>query len=535
MQRLLAGPTAAPAASTGLSGSAADDVSKSLQLDVTKLRKELAALGKIVPSRAKRVGTPSQAFAISSSPVFLNTESSTSVLRSTEEINTEPTAYGPLEPVWEESSTASIDVGGDYTGTGDETLTFTVVQSAAVDAPAVIEVRRDNYALIDTIQVEDRDTAYEIFGGLELTFGDGEIAMGDSFQVTANITSGGAANPSGNFDESGESGANLDEGHTITNGSFRVNGQLVSVEKDDSIDTVLERFNALDFGFTGAYDAEADELRFDQDDLNSGASLVFSNDTSGFLAAAKLVDAEAVHNTVDERAVPMDQVAALGAISNGSFSIGGIEFNIDTSSDSLNDVIARINESEAGVAASYDAVSGKLSINNESDSSMSVVDGTSGFLGAMAIDAGAYENTNPEVRSGLRSRAITDAMVDIDKLITSIFRKVDQFDGGITASYKTNLLEALDDMVEGGGSVQRTKFGFTLRTTASNGNAIELDESKFRSALKRRPKDVLKFLNGDGTDDNLGLIAGLDLALKGIEASLERQNGRSGLLINSVI
>jgi hypothetical protein len=404
-----------------------------------------------------------------------------------------------------------------------------------VDAPAVIEVRRANYALIDTIQVEDRDTPYEIFGGLELTFGDGDIVKGDSFEVSANVTSGGAANPSGNFDDPSESGANLDEGQTISNGSFRVNGQLVSVEKDDSIDSVLERFNSLDFGFTGSYDTEADELRFEQNDLNSGASLVFSDDTSGFLAATKLVDAEAVHNTVDERAVRIDRVAALSGISNGTFSVAGVEFTIDTSTDSLNDVIARINDSEAGVLASYDAVSGKLSIQNESDTAMSMVDGTSAFLGAMSIDAGDYENTNPEVRSGLRTRAITDAMVDIDKLITSIFRKVDQLDGGITTSYKTNLIEALDDTVKGAGSVQRTKFGFTLRTAATGGNAIELDESKFRSALKRRPKDVLKFLNGDATSDKLGLIDGLDLALKAIEASLERKNGRTGLLLNSVI
>src|SRR5207247_4035420 len=73
----------------------------------------------------------------------------------------------------------------------------------------------------------------------------------------------------------------------VTSGSFTINGVAISVDPgQDSFDTLISRINNSGAGVTASYDTGTDKLTFTPN--VAGATLAIENDTSGFLAAAKV-------------------------------------------------------------------------------------------------------------------------------------------------------------------------------------------------------------------------------------------------------
>ena len=73
---------------------------------------------------------------------------------------------------------------------------------------------------------------------------------------------------------------------------------------------------------------------------------------------------------------------ANGAVTAGSFTINGISITVDPAADAVSDVIARINASDAGVTASYDAATDTIRVVSDTLGSrtISFSSGTSNFL-----------------------------------------------------------------------------------------------------------------------------------------------------------
>jgi flagellar hook-associated protein 2 len=80
------------------------------------------------------------------------------------------------------------------------------------------------------------------------------------------------------------------------------------------------------------------------------------------------------------------------AVTTGSFTINGVSIAVDASTDSAADVIGRINNSTAGVVASYNLASGTFSLTNKATGPQSIVVGaaadTSNFLKAAQLVTG---------------------------------------------------------------------------------------------------------------------------------------------------
>ena len=182
----------------------------------------------------------------------------------------------------------------------------------------------------------------------------------------------------------------------VTEGTFTVNGAQVTIETSDSLQDVFDAVSTATGGdVTASYDSSTDSITMTS---ASSANVVLGSptDTSNFLVATKLFS-----NGTDTTS----STSALGALrfsdtladanfatavsGSGTISINGVDINYE-STDTINSVIQSINDSSAGVTASYDAESDQIKLRNDATGSFGLtVTDVSGNLGeALGIASG---------------------------------------------------------------------------------------------------------------------------------------------------
>ncbi|MFT3869101.1 MAG: flagellar filament capping protein FliD [Nibricoccus sp.] len=225
------------------------------------------------------------------------------------------------------------------------------------------------------------------------TFNVTQLATASKRSGTSHI----AASLSATNDVSGVTLATMPTATKVTAGTFTVNGATITVALTDSLQDVFDKISTATSGaVTGSYDSATDKIS-----LSSGSEIILggANDSSNFLAAAQLANngtgaissANALGAT--STTLPLassrlkNAITAVDGSGNGSFSINGtaIAYNINT--DSLSDVIARINASSAGVTASYDSASDRMVLTNNStgDMGFGLSETAGGFLDAVGL------------------------------------------------------------------------------------------------------------------------------------------------------
>lgn len=202
-------------------------------------------------------------------------------------------------------------------------------------------------------------------------------------------------------DVSGLTLASLPIAQAVTAGSFTVNGEKVTVALTDSLADVFQAISdATDGTVTASYDHTTDKISLQSSSGN--VVLGASNDTSNFLRALKLgnngtdsVSSSGSLGTVKTSATLANAnlstaITAVDGNGAGTFKINGVEIAYDVDSDSLATVMKRINDSAAGVTASYDSLNDRLVLANKStgDLGISVSESTGGLLGALGLTSG---------------------------------------------------------------------------------------------------------------------------------------------------
>ncbi len=85
------------------------------------------------------------------------------------------------------------------------------------------------------------------------------------------------------------------------------------------------------------------------------------------------------------------------AVTSGTFTINGVQINVNASDDNVASVLSKINSSTAGVVASYDLTTGTFSLTNTSTGPQSIVVGsskdTSNFLKAAGLTSATGATT----------------------------------------------------------------------------------------------------------------------------------------------
>jgi hypothetical protein len=383
--------------------------------NVLRMRKAMEAVRQLMPpsgSTQIQVEIPAGATSASGLDLSSSGTATPTTLQSTEEVNASTTAYSTDPPEWTGASTAQPTIGGEYDGSsGSDTLTFKVKKGGTAGSDLIqIEVYDSSKNQIDTLNFKKQDgidTPLALSNGLTVSFSDGDFVKNDTFSLEVYDNVENTVNPDNPFNGTGSEDPNLQADLEVTGGSFEINGTTINVAADDTINSVIDKINQSDAGVTATFDAATETVLLTQNTPGSTSDIVLANDTSGFVAAVKLDGAVAVPGedgtVTEDPATPLAEVDAFSTVQSGSISVNGTSIDIDVNTDSLNDILDRITASEAGVTASYDSNTKRVSLtSNDSESQLIVDSGSTNFFSAVEISDGTYEPVNEtvEVQTG---------------------------------------------------------------------------------------------------------------------------------------
>jgi flagellar hook-associated protein 2 len=188
----------------------------------------------------------------------------------------------------------------------------------------------------------------------------------------------------------------------ITAGTFTINGQSITVTGTQSLQSVFDQINTATNGaVTASYNSSTDEISLSS---SSPITLGSAADTSNFLQATQLysngtgavasLSALAGIN-INANASQANLATAItdGGSGQGAFEINGVTINYDASTDSVSDILSAINNSEAGVTASYDGANNRFVLTNNSTGNlgMTLQDVTGNFLAATGLSSGTLQ------------------------------------------------------------------------------------------------------------------------------------------------
>lgn len=374
--------------------------------------------------------------------------------------------------------------------------------------------------------------------------------------ATSSAVLGSAINPAAALDSSGL-------GTAVQAGTFTINGVSFTVDPTtDTLNGLLATINGSAAGVTATYDGVTDTVTIantaggDTSIINFGAG----GDTSNFLDAIRVEDATqstggggSTEVTSTRNLGSIDPSSTLnavsfagGAVTAGSFQINGVAITVDPTTDALSDIIGRINNSDAGVTASYDTATDTIRVVSDTLGSRTIgfTSGTSNFLdvtnlaGAVqsagndaqfTVDGGPVQtrNTNEVVDAiggvtlNLLSVGTSTVTVsgDDDPIVEDIQAFVDAYNESIS---KIKDLTGNEGDLRGDGGMRIIEtflrstifslvsglsgdFTSLLNIGISTGDAFDpsqpmqlvLDADKFREALREDPDNVAALFSND--------------------------------------
>ncbi len=228
------------------------------------------------------------------------------------------------------------------------------------------------------------------------TFDIHQLATASAFQGAADT--GQKLNATNDVSGLVLSGATF--GTAITAGTLTVNGSQVAIATADTLQQVFDKISTATGGaVTGTYDSVTDKMTL------SGASPIVlgsASDTSNFLTAAKLYNngtgtissgfALGVIKPSSTLATANFTTAVSdGGSGAGQFKVNGVAISFNAGTDTVSNVLARINSSAAGVTATYDGVNDRFVLTNKTTGDLGVAleDVTGNFLAATGLSGGA--------------------------------------------------------------------------------------------------------------------------------------------------
>lgn len=235
--------------------------------------------------------------------------------------------------------------------------------------------------------------------------------------------------------------ANLATGTAIKAGEFTVNGVKITLTEND---VATQTFQWLltkikdEAGLTSAtYDAGTDAVTLE----GPGGPLMLgaSGDDSNVLQVLKLGNAGNALATSSGALGAVKKSAPLASANlglplidgdgagNGAFKINGVSINYNINTDSLSSVITRINESEAGVTATYDSAADRLVLENKQtgDLGISVSDTSGSFALSLGLigplaDWERGSNAQFSINGGAPISSTSNTLTEADHGITGL-------------------------------------------------------------------------------------------------------------------
>ena len=455
----------------------------------------------------------------------LSNEPVSTVLRSLSELNRVTTSFGPRSPDFAGGSTSEVTISGQYSGAnGDDTLTFEAITGGVLGQNAVaFQVTDAAGDLVDEFVVNpgQADDAVSLSNGLRVEFSDGNVIAGDSFQVNVFSSIGSAPNPDNPFNGTGDQDPLFSPGISVGAGSFVINEVTIEIAEDDSLNSVLERITSSDAGVTAFFNSNIERVVLVQDTPGPGQDIRLGLDTSGFLGATLLFNENVVRGAIDQSNVVIESVNSLNGIFSGSFRVNGEDVSIDIESDSLADVLQRVNDLGVGVTASLNPASGRVSFTADGSDSFTLEDGDSNFLTRLDIDEGTFTRSNSPGRASLENRgAFQERLVEFVQAYERLFEQ--DFQGlavgtvaSIRSSIEAQVTGAFEDFLgESGSRTLRSGLGLDFVLGSNGHRVLEIDQRSLGRNLDQDAAGLVDLLFADREGDRrAGFVTGLGLSL----------------------
>jgi len=289
----------------------------------------------------------------------------------------------------------------------------------------------------------------------------------------------------------------------ISAGTFTVNGSQVTIATTDTLDAVFAKISAATSGAVTGKVSSDDKIVLSSTDPTKEIILGSATDSSNFLQVGKLYNngtgsvtsTNAMGGVLLNATLAQSNLATPILSGKGQFTINGVAINYDSSVDSVNSVMTQINNSSAGVTASYDPINDRFQLTSKStgDINIAMQNVSGNFLKATGLDTSALthgQNLLYTVNGGdplqSQSNTITDASSGITGLSLSMVNS-----GKVTvtvASDNASISSAINSFVSQYNTVQSLITTDTASTTdssgvvtagilASDGDANDLGES----------------------------------------------------------
>ncbi len=270
----------------------------------------------------------------------------------------------------------------------------------------------------------------------------------------------------------------------VTAGTITVNGKTVTISTSETLQQVFTDISTATIGaVTGSYDPKADKIT-----LSSASPIVLGSagDTSNFLQSAQLytngtgtIVSTAALGAVNESATLNAANFATpitdGGSGHGAFTINGVTINYDASTDTLGSVIGAINDSAAGVTATFNPSNDSLQLvnNTPGDVGIEMQDVTGNFLAATQLSPGTLQQGQNLAYS-----------IDGGQTLTSQSNSITAANSGITGLTVTALQPGTTTVTVGSdtATIQSTLSQFitdynTVQSLIQTDTAISTDSS----------------------------------------------------------
>ncbi len=501
------------------------------------LSEALVSLREILNS--VNIGTaPKAATVISSTHVSLSSTATYASLQSSGEVVADDTSYSPASPDWQQGSQASPLLSGIYNGAqGTGTLLFSVTQSGIRGlTDARIELSDPGGGFVEEILIaasDPVDTQYSLSNGLLLTLDGGTILPGDEFTVLVEENLDLQLNPAAAFDGSSGSVPGFDDGEAVGAGTFQINGVAISVLDNDSVNSILSKINASTAGVTASYDTGSEIVTLLQNTPGSAANVDISADTSGLIAALKLDDGEFVAGTDSDLDIPLSAVSDFAGVTNGNVIVNGQSIAIDRSTDSVADIVGRINQSGSGAFAVLVPDQRLVVRNFNAKTSLSIDDNGTGFFAAFNIDSDTVEPSKgaDRPRSGDVGK-INAAVEALIKTYNDLFteQNLSANVAGLS-ELRAEAESAFTDAIAATG-LSEAEFGIKLRSRADN-SSLEFsggDANRFRRDVRTDFKVIRAVFTSSGETDEPRFIDRLLSSVNSLLKSIAVSSGKGSFV-----
>ena len=285
---------------------------------------------------------------------------------------------------------------------------------------------------------------------------------------------------------------------SVAGQTFSVNGTVITLSDSDTLQNVLDRISSSVPGVTASYDSSTGAIS-----LNSAAPIILGSgaDTSDFLQQAELFNngTGAVTSSVGIGRVDPDADLSTAGLrttpTTGTFTVNGVAITY-TAGETLNDIINAINQSSAGVSATYDTYEDQLVLSSTTrgPQSITVADGTSNLASALRLTT-------------------TDSALQVGN--PTLFT----VNGSSTVRQSDSNILTADQLGLTGVNFTATATGDTQVTVAPDvttiGNAINAFVSAYNSAQSLIASDL--YVDPTGTNPNGALSTDTNLTFLPLE------------------